>query len=216
MITIETIDANTPYPTTPDCETPTAIVLVTDRSNADPAITKSALNRYRECDKSMQFVMDSSDFQYAIRRMTTTKLIANPRGEIGRTVYTVSDNINRVSDLLNIAPHARICTPLLLNVIEDVEEDLVTDDDADYNDFKLAVKHGDNIPDDLVMRLVGEIAGYAGVETNITMYGDDEMRFANLIYMNARTQEHHKGHLLKPIIGKALMSKYAVFYPKED
>lgn len=213
MIKIETIDAHMPYPSTPDCEMPHAIVLVTDKTNPDPTITKSALNRYRECDHCQQFVMDITDFQYAIRRMTTTK-IADP--EIGRTVYTVSETINEVCDLLSMAPHSRICTPLLLNVIEDVEEDLIADGDKNYHDFKLAVWHSNPVSADTVVRLVNDIAGYAGIETNLTMYGDDQSNFINLVYVYQRTEAHRKGHLLKPIIGKALMSKYAVFYPKED
>ena len=210
---IETINANMKYPITPDCGTPNAIVLLTDKNNPDPTITKSALNRYRECSHVRQFVMDISDFEYAIRRMTTTKIVDR---EIGRTVYMVSDDIDTGLDLLNMAPHARICTPLLLNVIEDVEENLIANGDKNYNDFKLAVWHSNPIPTDVVMRLVDDIAGYAGTETNVTMYGDDQSHFINQVYVYQRVTAHHKGCLLKPIIGKALMSKYAVFYPKED
>ena len=211
MITIETIDANKNYSRTPDWITPTAVVLVIDKSN--PKITQSALSQYSELGYPRWFVMDSSDFEYAIRRMTTTKITDL---EIGRTEYTVSDTMETAWSLLTMAPHSRICTPLLLNVIEDVEEDLIADSDEDYNDFKLAVWHSRPVATDTVMRLVSEIAGYAGVETNITMYGDDQSNFINQVYVYQRTEAHHKGHLLKPIIGKALMTKYAVFYPKED
>ena len=157
--------------------------------------------------------MDSSDFEYAIRRMTTTKTTDL---EIGRTQYTVSDGIETAWSLLTMAPHSRICTPLLLNVIEDIEEDLIADSDEDYNDFKLAVWHRNPVDTDVVMRLVNTIAGYAGIETNLTMYGDDQSNFINQVYVYQRFAPHHKGRLLKPIIGKALMSKWAVFYPKED
>lgn len=213
MITIETIDVDMHYQTIPDYKTPTAIVLLTNKNNPNPVITQSALDQYRECVQSRQFIMDSSDFQYAITRMTTTKIVDL---EIGRTVYTVSDNVDTALDLLNVATHARICTPLLLNVIDDVEEDLIANNDKNYHDFKLAVWHSNPIPADVVMRLVDDIAGYAGTETNLTMYGDDQRRFVNLVQIYQRTEDHHKGHLLKPIIGKALMARYAVFYPKED